>query len=87
MQLFAIETSPVADEVVLADLLAMVGRDDHQGVVQNPSPLQFIKQVAERSVEVSDAVVVRVASQLDLARVARRAGELLPVGQKLEIGG
>ena len=48
------------EDAMLAELLAMVRRDDHQGVGQELPPLQFREQPAELTVEVADRAVIGV---------------------------
>ena len=53
----------MAVELVLAEVLAVVGRDDHQRVRQQAAPVQLVEEPAELLVEVGDAVVVGVAAR------------------------
>ena len=63
----AVETARMTEELVLAKLLTVVRRNDHDGVAQGPSPLQFADQLAHLLIQVCNAVVVSVAGQRDLA--------------------
>jgi hypothetical protein len=54
----------MTDELVLTELLAVVGGHDQKGIVQNPLTIQFVEKPAQGGVEVGDAVVVVVSIQL-----------------------
>ena len=60
MHLAAIETHAVTQEAVLTKLLAMVGRDDHERVLQQTPALDLIKEKADLAIEVGDATIVRI---------------------------
>ncbi len=71
----SVEAAGVAEQSVLAELFAMVRRDDEHGVLQDPLPIQVRDELTELSIHVGDAVVVRVAqvrSRLLRAVVCRR---------------
>ena len=77
----AVEAQAVAEEAVLAEVLAVVGGHDHQGVLQQPAALELVEEAAELPVEVGDATLVGVAEQVDRlvadpARGCRRRGGL-----------
>ena len=45
MELLAVEALAVAEEPVLTQMLAMVGGDDDQGVVEQAAPFELVKSL------------------------------------------
>src|SRR4051794_33416223 len=71
VQLRPVEADPMPSKPVLAEGLAVVGRDDDERIIQHPTSLEFGKQLAELTVKVRKAVVVLIPGQRQSA--ARRA--------------
>ena len=63
VDLRVVEAAGVAEEVVLAEVLAVVGRDDDQRVLEHAPAVELVEEPAELLVEVGDAVVVGVAGE------------------------
>ena len=61
VDLGVVEAAGVAEELVLAEVFAVVGGDDHQRVVEQAVLVERIEKHAELFIEVRDAVVVGVA--------------------------
>ena len=56
-----LEPAAVAVQAVFAEVLAVVGGDDHPGVRQDAGGVQFVEEAGQLGVEAGDAVVVEVA--------------------------
>ena len=69
MELRLVETRPVQEHTgMFAEALAVVRGDDHPGPLEDRAAIELVDQPAELLVKVRDAVVVRVASEIDLMR-------------------
>jgi hypothetical protein len=52
---------------MLAEVFTVVARDDHPSPLKNRPALELVQQLTELLIEISNAVVVSVASQSDLS--------------------
>src|SRR5438067_1688868 len=82
-----IDAASVPIQTVLAEMLAMIGRYDDQGVLEQSAVLQPLEELPELVVEVGDAVVVRISRQRQIARGDMPLVETKPVAeQKIIVG-
>ena len=66
MDLLRVQAEAVIEHAVLAELLPVVGRDDHERLLEHPATLELIEQRTDLPIEGGDAVVVCVAGQFNL---------------------
>src|SRR5262245_18867441 len=71
-----VETEPMIEHAVLAELLPMVRGDDDERIPQQAAALELIEQRADLPIQGRDAIVVGVASQL---HVVLAELELVPI--------
>ena len=69
-----VEALAVIEQVVLAETLAMIGRDDHDGPVEHAATLQLAEELTQSVVDRGDATIVGVHRH-----GPRRPGQLRPV--------
>ena len=71
---------------MLAEVLAVVGRHDHQGLLQAAATSQLVEEPAELFVEVGEAVIIGVAHHPELSRRHRALLPDEPLQQDEAIG-
>ena len=87
MRLRPVHALPVAVKTVLAKLLAMVGRDDDQRIVEHPVLLERGEEAAELLIECGEAIVVGIADEGDVTlRNVLRLTRLVPGPDQLHVG-
>jgi hypothetical protein len=63
MHFRAIETRAVGEHSVLAKLFAVVGRHDHQRVLEQTEPLDLVNEKTDLAIEVGDAAILGIVMQ------------------------
>ena len=84
--LLLIQADAVAKAFVLAELLAVVGRDDHERLIEETAIAERAEEGFELRVERGDAVVVGVAGQREGIRQNGSTDDVLPLGQNVDLG-
>ena len=74
MQLGAVKAHPVNVLVMPAELLAVVGRDHHDRVLQDPAIFERIQGLADQTIERGNAVIITGLGQFQVPRVRDQAG-------------
>ena len=76
-----VEVGALGDELVVPDHVAVVGHEQHQGVVRETAPLQFGQDAPHLPVEEGDRCEVAVphVGKVAAARVPAVASDLLPL--------
>jgi hypothetical protein len=58
-----VQAVPVADQVVVIEMLAVIGGHDHHRIREEPLPFEFPEEPSELIIEVCDATVIGIAEQ------------------------
>ena len=66
MQELAIQAVAMTEQVMLAEMLAVIGNQNDQRIRQNAAAVEFVQQLANVIVQVSDAAIVGALGQGDL---------------------
>ena len=74
----AIQATPMKKQAMIAEMLAMIGRNDDQRVVEHPTLRKLVQQNSQLLVEVEDRVVVNVDRHLNVLMGQRGFVKLLP---------
>ena len=67
MHLLRVQAEAMVEHAMLAELLAVIGGDDHERIAEQLAPVELIEELAHSPIEGRDAVVVGIAGQLDVA--------------------
>ena len=70
---------------MIAQMFAVIGRDDHQGVVEHAPPAELIDKHPELMVHIENTVVVDIDGHLDVGRGHFRLVERVPAFQSRAI--
>src|SRR5262249_27366972 len=74
----AIQATPMKKQAMIAEMLAMIGRNDAQRVVEPPALRKLVQQDSQLFVEVEDRVVVNVDRHSNVSMGQRGFVKLLP---------
>ena len=70
---------------MIAEMLAMIGRDDHQSVVEHPAPAKLIEQDPQMTIEIENTIVVNIDGHLHMSLRDFRLVEGVPAFQSSSI--
>jgi len=59
-----VQAVSMAEEVVVVEVLAMIGGHDHERIVEQATRLEFREEPPDLVVEVGDATVIGIAEEL-----------------------
>ena len=51
------------EQFVLAQTFAVIGGDDHDCLIEHASVLQFVEQLTQPLIQISQAVVIRISCE------------------------
>ena len=62
-----VQAASVEEQAVIAEMFAMIGRDDHQGIVENAAAAKLVEQDSQLTIEIKDTVVVNIDGHLHMS--------------------
>ena len=80
-----VQAAPVEEQEVIAQVLAVIRGDDHQGIVEHAAPAELLKEHPQPPIEIRNAIVIDIGGHPHVVVRESRLVERVPENEGLAV--